>query len=122
MDKHKKINEQRDRRKGHVRRMVRGTVVRPRLTVHRSGKHISAQIVNDEIGQTLAAASTRQKDVADGLKSTCNREAAQKVGKLLAERALAAGIDKIAFDRGYYMYHGRVAALATAAREAGLKF
>lgn len=122
MDKHKTIERQRTRRRGHTRRIIRGTTVRPRLTVHRSNRHISAQIIDDEQGKTLAAASTLQKEVVEGLKSTSNREAAQKVGMVLADRAKEAGVDLVAFDRGHYKYHGRVAALATGAREGGLKF
>lgn len=116
------INKQKFRRQGRVRRKLRGSTARPRLTVFRSGKHISAQVIDDGRGVTLAAASTQQKDVGGGLKSTADVEAAKKVGKTVAERALAAGIQKVAFDRGHYKYHGRVAALAQAAREAGLVF
>lgn len=116
------INEQRRRRRGHVRRIVRGTAERPRLTVFRSGKHISAQVIDDEAGRTLAAASTLQKEVAEGLSSTSNKQAAEKVGELVGKRALEAGVQKVAFDRGHYRYHGRVAALADAARKAGLQF
>jgi large subunit ribosomal protein L18 len=122
MDKQKKLSRRRTRRRGHVRRIVRGTAARPRLTVFRSSKHISAQVIDDDMGRTLAAASTQQKELADGLKSTGDREAAKRVGKYLAERALAAGVNAVAFDRGHYKYHGRVAALADAAREGGLKF
>jgi large subunit ribosomal protein L18 len=90
--------------------------------VFRSGRHISAQIIDDRQGKTLVAASTYQKDVAAGLKSTGNREAAQRVGRVLAERAQQAGVQMVAFDRGHYKYHGRVAALAQAVREGGIKF
>ncbi|MGL4463280.1 MAG: 50S ribosomal protein L18 [Planctomycetia bacterium] len=116
------INRQRLRRSNHVRRRLRGTTERPRLTVFRSGRHISAQIIDDERGVTLASASTQQKEVADGLDGTANTEAAKRVGAALAERALAAGVTMVAFDRGHYKYHGRIAALADAAREKGLKF
>lgn len=122
MDRFTKLTARRERRCGRVRRRIRGTASRPRLTVFRSGRHIAAQIVNDESGVTIAAASTCQKDVANGLTSTANREAAQKVGRVIAERAKQAGIGMVAFDRGRFMYHGRVAALAHAARENGLKF
>lgn len=122
MDRNRKVGVRRRRRAGHVRRLLRGTKVRPRLTVFRSNNHISAQVIDDEIGRTLVAASTQQKDVADGLASTGNKEAAEKVGRVLAERAKAVGIEKVAFDRGYYKYHGRVAALADGARKAGLNF
>jgi large subunit ribosomal protein L18 len=122
MDKHKIITMRRVRRVGRVRKNLSGTSERPRLTVYRSGRHITAQLVNDDEGKTLAAASTMQKDVKDGLKSTSNKEAAQRVGKTIAERAKALGVSKVCFDRGHFRYHGRVAALADAAREAGLQF
>ena len=116
------INKQRSRRRGHVRRRLREHAGRPRLSVFRSLRHISAQIIDDLQGRTLVAASTLQKEVAEGLKSTSNREAATKVGQVLAERAKQAGVAEVAFDRGYFRYHGRLAALAQAARESGLKF
>lgn len=122
MERQRKLSARRERRKGHVRRVVRGTSARPRLTVFRSNRHIAAQVIDDDGGRTLAAASTQQKDVAAGLKSTSDKEAAKKVGKLLAERALAQGVSLVCFDRAFYKYHGRVAALADAAREGGLKF
>lgn len=122
MDRHKKIEVRRERRRGHVRRLVRGTSARPRLTVFKSNKHISAQIVDDLSGKTLAAASTQQKGILEGATKTGNTEAAKKVGQILAQRATEAGIQQVCFDRGHYKYHGRVAALAQAAREAGLKF
>ncbi|WP_376689895.1 50S ribosomal protein L18 [Wenzhouxiangella sp. EGI_FJ10409] len=93
-----------------------------RLSVHRSGKHIYAQVIAAGGQHTVAAASTVQKDVAEGLKSTCSVEAAEAVGKKIAERALEVGVDGVAFDRSGFRYHGRVKALADAAREAGLKF
>ena len=93
-----------------------------RLSVARSGKNISAQIIDDEKGITLAAASTLEADVRKGLKSTSNIEAASKVGKVVAERAQKAGVEDVVFDRGGYVFHGRVKALADAAREGGLKF
>jgi large subunit ribosomal protein L18 len=93
-----------------------------RLTVHRSGRHIYAQVIASGGQHTVAAASTLQKDVAEGLKSTCSVEAAEAVGKKIAERSLEAGIEGVAFDRSGFRYHGRVKALADAAREAGLKF
>jgi large subunit ribosomal protein L18 len=95
---------------------------RPRLSVFRSGQHIYAQIIDDVAGATLAAASTIDKTLKAGLKSTSNVEAAKAVGKLIAERAVAKGIKEVAFDRGGYKYHGRVKALADAAREGGLSF
>jgi len=93
-----------------------------RLTVHRSGRHLYAQVIAPGGVHTVAAASTVQKDVRGDLSATCNIEAAKAVGKAVAERALAAGIDGVAFDRSGFKYHGRIKALADAAREAGLKF
>ena len=122
MDKRKSLNKQRVRRRFHVRNSLTGSTERPRLSVFRSQKHISAQVIDDVNGRTLAAASTMQTDVADGLDSTSTVAAAKRVGQVVAERARAAGIEKVAFDRGHFRYHGKVAALAEAAREAGLKF
>jgi large subunit ribosomal protein L18 len=122
MSQQKVINKQRVRRAFRVRNSVRGTTERPRLSVFRSNRHIAAQVIDDEQGVTLASASTQQKDVAEGLQSTCSVEAAKRIGQLLAERAKEAGVAKVCFDRGYYRYHGKVAALAQAAREAGLDF
>ncbi len=116
--KHK--NELRERRHRRVRRKVAGIPERPRLTVFRSNRHIVAQVIDDEAGRTLAAASTVEADLRAG--QTGNVEAAKAVGKLVAERAKAAGVEKVVFDRGGSRYHGRVAALADAAREAGLEF
>jgi len=95
---------------------------RPRLSVHRSSKHIYAQVIDDGEGRTIAAASTLDAGVKKAIKSTSNSEAAAEVGKLVAERAKANGIETVVFDRGGYIFHGRVKALADAAREAGLKF
>ena len=103
--------------RSHIRRM--GV---PRLTVYRSGRHIYAQVIGAEDGNVIAAASTLQKDVRESLKSTSNKDAAKAVGKAVGERAVAAGVSDVAFDRSGYQYHGRVAELADAAREAGLKF
>jgi large subunit ribosomal protein L18 len=103
--------------RSHIRRL--GV---PRLTVHRSGRHIYAQIIAAEGGTVVAAASTVQKDLRAGLSSTSNKDAAKAVGKAVAEKAVAAGISAVAFDRSGYRYHGRVAELADAAREGGLKF
>jgi large subunit ribosomal protein L18 len=94
---------------------------RPRLSVFRSGKHIYAQVIDDRKGVTLAAASSLDEAFKDA-KSGANKDAATAVGKLIAERAIAAGVKTVVFDRGGYQYHGRVAALATAAREGGLSF
>ncbi|MGD9721869.1 MAG: 50S ribosomal protein L18 [Pirellulales bacterium] len=122
MNHERAILRQRERRQFRVRKNIRGTVLRPRLTVHRSHKHMYAQLIDDAAGRTLAAASTQDKDVLGSKAYGGNRTAAQAVGKAIAERALAAGIQQVAFDRGGCQYHGRVEALATAAREAGLKF
>ena len=112
-----------ERREGRVRsRLKRHAGTRVRLSVHRSGRHIYAQIIDDTEGVTLAAASTLDKSLREGLKSGADREAAGKVGALIAERAKAAGISEVVFDRGGYKYHGRVKALADAAREGGLSF
>lgn len=114
-------NESRLRRARKTRsRISRAGVAR--LTVHRSGRHLYAQVIGPDGERTVAAASTVQKDVREGLKATSNIEAAKAVGKAIAERSLAAGIDGVAFDRSGFKYHGRIKALADAAREAGLKF
>ena|SRR5687767_160098 len=111
-----------DRRRFRVRASIFGTTERPRLAVYRSSKHIYAQLVDDMSGKTLAAASSLNADVRGDLKNGGNVAAAKAVGKAIAERGKSAGVDKIAFDRGGRMYHGRVKALADSAREAGLKF
>ena len=113
-------NEKRLRIKSRIRKVVSGTETRPRLAVFRSNKEIYAQVVDDVTGKTLAAASSRDKDVASakGTKS----EIATLVGKAVAERSIKAGINTISFDRGGYQYHGRVKSLAEGAREGGLKF
>ena len=108
------------RRKRHVRRKVVGSAERPRLSVFRSSQHIYAQLIDDLSGITLASASSRTKDA--GVKYGGNKAAATAIGKKLAEVAKAQGITKVAFDRGHYRYHGRVKALADAAREGGLQF
>ncbi len=95
---------------------------RPRLSVFRSGKHIYAQVIDDTERRTLAAASSLDKDLREALRTGADKEAAAAVGKLVAERAMAAGVTKVVFDRGAYLYHGRVKALADAAREGGLAF
>lgn len=122
MDSNKLKAARRSRRKRRVRKDVFGTEGCPRLTVFRSLKNVYAQIVNDEQGVTLCSASTRAKDMRDGVTNGGNVEAARAVGKTLAQRALAAGITTVSFDRNGYKYHGRVKALADAAREGGLKF
>jgi large subunit ribosomal protein L18 len=96
--------------------------VRPRLSVFRSGKHIYAQVIDDRKGATLASASSLDEDVKGKLKTGADKSAAAEVGKLVAQRAIAAGVKEVIFDRGGYMFHGRVAALANAAREGGLSF
>src|SRR5436853_6617007 len=101
-----------------IRRKVRGSTERPRLAVYRSINHIYAQVIDDERGQTLVSASTTEKDLRGA--SGGNIEAAQRIGQAIAERALAAGINSVVFDRGGYLYHGRVRALTDAARKAGL--
>ncbi|RLB07517.1 MAG: 50S ribosomal protein L18 [Deltaproteobacteria bacterium] len=110
------------RRKLRVRKKVRGSEERPRLTVYRSLRHIYAQVIVDANGRTLAAASTLSKELRGKLKSTSNIEAAQAVGELVARKALEKGIKKVVFDRNGFLYHGRVKALADAARRSGLKF
>ncbi|MGH9123966.1 MAG: 50S ribosomal protein L18 [Acidimicrobiales bacterium] len=109
------------RRHHRVRKKVSGTSVRPRLAVYRSNKHISAQVIDDISGRTLAAASTVEKDLKAALDHTGNKAASTLVGKTVAERAKAAGVTKVTFDRGGFLYHGRVAAVADAARQAGLE-
>ena len=109
----------RQRRHNRVRKHVAGTPERPRLAVHRSNKHITAQVIDDEQRVTLASASTVEK-AFDGAGNTV--DAAGKIGALVAERAQAAGVSQVVFDRGGFQYHGRIAALADAARDAGLEF
>jgi large subunit ribosomal protein L18 len=108
------------RRSNHSRSKLKTSSERPRLSVYRSNKHINCQIVDDLSGKTLVSAGSRDKDVSTEAGGNC--EAAAVIGKTIAEKAIAAGISQVAFDRGHYKYHGRIAALAEAAREAGLKF
>ncbi|WP_027718580.1 50S ribosomal protein L18 [Desulfovirgula thermocuniculi] len=115
-------NELRKKRHLRVRKKVFGTAERPRLNVFRSLKHIYAQIIDDERGVTLVSASTLSPELRGQLKTGGNVEAAAAVGRLVAQKALERGIKKVVFDRGGYLYHGRVKALAEAAREAGLEF
>ena len=110
----------RARRHARLRKNIRGTAETPRLVVHRSSRHMSAQIIDDTVGRTLAAASTLDADIRGVEGDKKSRSA--KVGELIAARAKDAGIEQVVFDRGGYQYHGRVAALAEAAREGGLKF
>ena len=112
-----------DRRKARVRKALKARANgRPRLSVHRSDKNIYAQIIDDASGRTLAAASTLDKDIKTSVKNGSTAEAAAAIGKLIAERGLAAKVSEVIFDRGSYLYHGRVKALADAAREGGLQF
>jgi large subunit ribosomal protein L18 len=121
MTKKKDTLDPRQRRHRRVRKKVRGSAERPRLAVFRSNQHIYAQVIDDVSGRTLAAASTTDESVK-GAGGTGNVDAAKKVGALVAERAKASGVTKVVFDRGGFLYHGRVAAVADAAREAGLEF
>ncbi|HEY8393500.1 MAG TPA: 50S ribosomal protein L18 [Thermaerobacter sp.] len=121
--KPKTREEARKRRHRRVRKKVHGTAERPRLNVFRSLKHIYAQVIDDDAGVTLVAASTVEPELREAVGGYGgNVKAAQVVGRAIAERALAKGIERVVFDRGGYRYHGRVKALAEAAREAGLKF
>jgi large subunit ribosomal protein L18 len=114
--------EIRIKKHNRIRNRFSGTAERPRLSVFRSNNHIYAQVIDDAAGKTLVSASTAEKDAKAELKNTNDVEAASYVGKLVAKRAKDAGIDQVVFDRGGYIYHGRVKALADAAREAGLEF
>ena len=113
------FERRRNRTRGAIHKHNAG---RPRLSIFRSGKHIYAQIIDDVQGRTVAAASSLDKTLREGLKTGTDKAAAAAVGKLVAERAVAAGIKEVVFDRGAYLYHGRVKALADAAREGGLAF
>jgi large subunit ribosomal protein L18 len=116
-------NKQLERRKARVRRTIKAVAGgRPRLSVFRSSKHIYAQVIDDRKGATVASASSIEKEMRSGLKTGADIDAAKAVGKVLAERAAAAGVKDVVFDRGNYIYHGRVKALADAAREGGLNF
>ena len=119
MSSAQKLRQGRIRRHRRVRKNVRGAAERPRLAVFRSNKHITAQVIDDLAGKTLAAASSTEAELRAG--STGNKDSAARVGALLAERAKAAGVTKVVFDRGGFQYHGRVAAVADAARENGLE-
>jgi len=113
----------RDRRRARLRYQIKVKGAgRPRLSVFRSGRHIYAQVIDDVAGRTVAAASSVEKDMRGSLKTGADKDAAVSVGKLVAERALAAGVTAVVFDRGPFLYHGRVKALAEAAREGGLSF
>ena len=116
---HDQSARRQQRVRAHIRRKSHG---RARLSVHRSGQHIYAQVIDDTKGVTVASASSLDKALKEGLKTGANIDAAKAVGKLIAERAIAAGVKTVVFDRGAYMFHGRVKALADAAREGGLSF
>ena len=119
-----KESRQKVREKKHlkIRNRFSGTAERPRLAVFRSNNHMSVQVIDDAAGNTLVAASTMEKDIKAKLEKTNNVEAAKVLGEVIAKRALDKGIETVVFDRGGYIYHGKVAALAEAAREAGLQF
>jgi large subunit ribosomal protein L18 len=112
----------RERRKLRIRKKIAGTGERPRMSVFRSAKHIYAQVIDDATGKTLAHASTLSKDLKGSLGEDAKSDAAKKVGMLIAKICKSKGIDRVVFDRNGYLYHGRISALAQAAREAGLEF
>jgi large subunit ribosomal protein L18 len=120
----RRLSREAHRRRIHVRmrKRIAGTSERPRLCVHRSTKHIRAQVIDDNTARTIVSASSLDKDVRKVIKGGGNIAASRVVGKAIAERAQAKGVNKVVFDRGGYQYHGRIQALAEAAREAGLKF
>jgi large subunit ribosomal protein L18 len=120
----RKLSREGHRRRIHLRmrKRITGTSERPRLCVHRTTRHIRAQVIDDLTGRTIVAASSLDKEVRDVIKGGGNVAASKVVGKIVAERAKAKGVEKVVFDRGGYQYHGRVQALADSAREAGLQF
>ncbi len=122
MDHQKAVRQQRQRRRLRVRKRLTGNACRPRLTVSRSHRHISAQVIDDLAGKTLVAASSGDQELAHKIKYGGNKDSASLVGKMLAERAEKMGIKQVCFDRGDSKYHGRVASLADAARAGGLEF
>ncbi|QDU30461.1 50S ribosomal protein L18 [Anatilimnocola aggregata] len=122
MDKQRTLGGRRVRRSFRVRKKFGHGAERPRLSINRSHKNLAVQIIDDSTGQTLVSASTIDKDLRSEIKYGGNKEAAIKLGKIIAERAIAKGIKEVAFDRGHLRYHGRVASLADAAREGGLSF
>lgn len=122
MNKQKELGIRKQRREFHVRNRLRGDAQRPRMCVFRSCTHVGCQLIDDITGVTLVSASTRDKELRDQIKYGGNCDAAKVIGQKVAEKALAAGITAVRFDRGGYKYHGRVAALADAARAAGLSF
>ncbi len=117
-----KVERVREKRRARVRGKISGTAKRPRLAVFRSAKHIYVQAIADDLGRTLVEASTLSPELRDGLGGKKKTEAAQEVGRLVARRLLSAGIEEAVFDRSRFLYHGRIKALADAAREGGLKF
>jgi large subunit ribosomal protein L18 len=122
VQKNQLLNVRRQRRRNHTRRRVRGSAERPRLTVYRSHQNVACQIIDDVAGRTLVSASTQDAAIRAQVAYGGNKTAAQAIRKAIAEKALAAGNKEVCFDRGHYKYHGRIAALADAAREAGLSF
>ncbi|MEL7496204.1 MAG: 50S ribosomal protein L18 [Planctomycetota bacterium] len=122
MRRQKIVNKQRWRRTNRVRKKIRGTADIPRLSIRRSNKHLYCQLIDDEAGRTIASASTRDKTLAAEVNYGGNCAAAKIIGTAIAERAKQAGVTAVKFDRGPYKFHGRVAELANAAREAGLSF
>ena len=120
----RKLSREAHRQRIHrrIRKTLVGTIERPRLCIHRSAKHIRAQVIDDLSGKTIVSASSLDKEVRSEIKGGGNIAASKVVGKIIAERAKAKGVDKVVFDRGGYQYHGRVQALAESAREAGLNF
>ena len=118
----KSRNALRVRRHDRIRKRMNGSAQRPRLSVFRSLQHVYAQVIDDSTGRTLVAESTREKTVAQGLESLSSMAAAERVGTIVAERAKEKGVTSVVFDRGGYKYHGRIKALADAARGAGLEF
>jgi len=115
-------NKSRLKRRFRIRKKINGTAARPRLSVFRSSKHIYAQLIDDVAGVTIVSASTVDKEIASTIGNGGNVESAAKVGETIAKRAVAKGVTEVVFDRGGYLYHGRIKALADAAREAGLQF
>ncbi len=122
MDPRRAIGKRRQRRKFRVRKSLTGTAERPRLSITRSHRNIAAQLIDDESGKTLASASTLDKQLSSGISYGGNKDAAAAIGKAIAERAAEVGVKQVCFDRGPYRYHGRLEALASAAREGGLEF
>lgn len=120
MNKDKFIGKQRQRRRFRVRKRLRGDAECPRMTISRTAKHIGCQLIDDFARKTLVSVSTRDKDLRESISYGGNKDAATAIGKAIAERALAAGVKAVRLDRGHGKYHGRIAALADAAREAGL--